>query len=799
MLRTIVCVLGVLASVLPSIAAPVRIRGRVVDARTQQPLPSASVAVIDRASGRVDHGVIAQRTGTFEIGSVLIGQHTIRITYTGYDTTSVDPATFTPDHDVVDLKDVLLSPTEHSTDEVAVIAEKDQITYAPGKKVFNVDKTLTTAGGNALDVLRQVPSVSVDMNGAVTVRGSGAVNIYVDNKPITAYGDPTMVLKSLPAAALQTVEVISNPGSKYDAEGQAGILNIVLRKEREQGLNGTTVLNMGLFDNYSGQLSGNYRDASVNYLASVDLATANGRRYKRAESWFDNGLSVYRDGGSLAQNTSVVGKAGAEITLSPHHRMSVTGDLQYSGGTSSDPFYSTITASTSAVTTATLDQHSESAFLSGGATIDYAFTDDVPTNKLTAMLMVFPTTFDVTSTSENSSPQYGRRARTYGSSMYVQAQSDYSTTIHDSSVVEAGAKALLQTINSDFLFSNEDAATGAWVPDVTTSNGAYHVNNVYAGYVNYANKLGDLSFQAGLRGEYTVYVYEGRNVGSQNFARSYGNLFPSVALSYQLSDEGSLNWSYSRRINRPDDTQLNPFLDRSDSLNWRTGNPALLPEFTNSFELGYLHAMPAAVLNAEVFYRHTTDHINLRFRQQVGPATILERPYNFGYADSYGASLYANLEPTDWLKVNTEVSYYAQDVVGDIFDQHFASYGHGWNAKASAIATLPFDMRGQLNFDYTAPQVIPQGYRYAFTFMSVALNKQFLDKALTVGLSWTDPFNTARFGGVVNGQGFSTELLNQRDYPLVTLSVTYRLNNARAQQQRGVPGGALVGGASSKI
>lgn len=799
MMRVLVGAALLLCSVLPAFNEPVHVRGRIVDAQTGTPLPMASVAVVDHTRTRLLHGIIASRTGMFDVSTDSLQLRHVRITFTGYDTLVVDLAQHRPVDNAIDLGDVALRPSQALQAEVSVTAERDQITLAPGKKVFNVDKSLTTAGGTALDVLRQVPSVSVDANGAVTVRGSAGVNILVDGKPITAYGDPSTVLKNIPAASMQTVEVITNPGSKYDAEGQSGILNITLRKQRQSGVNAASTLTMGLYDNYTGQLNGNYRDESVNYSASADLTSTRGRRYKRSVSSFDNGLSVYRDGPSYATNKTASGKLATEFTFDAHHRASATADISYSTGASADPFYSTITSAPGVVTTSSLDQQSTSMFLSGGLTLDYGYTGETPATKLTAMLIAFPSSFDVTSLAQNSSPAYGRRVQTTGTSSFINAQADYSTLLPDSSTVEAGAKAVLQTIHSDFTYAAQDVTTGAYIRDPILSNGAYHLNDVLAAYATYGRSFGPLSLQLGLRGEYTIYAYDGTNADSLDFARSYGNLFPNIAVSYQLSEEGSVNGSYSRRINRPDDPQLNPFLDRSDSLTWRTGNPALLPEFTNSFELGYLHALPTAVINAELFYRHTTDHINLRFRQQVGPATILERPYNFGYADAYGASMFANLEPADWLKIYAELSYYGQDVVGDIFDQHFESYGHGWNAKASATAVLPWDVRGQFNLDYTAPQAIPQGYRYAFTYMSLGVNKEFMDRALTVGLQWIDPFNTARFGGVVYGQGFNAELLNQRDYPLVTLSVSYRINNARTQQQRATPGGALVGGSSSKI
>lgn len=786
----------------------VLIRGRVVQASDSLPIARANVVLMREGDSTVIKGMATDAAGGFALTHEGSEATLLRITYVGTTTLFVKMNAATTD-DTLDLGTMVLSATE--LDAVEVVATRDGIQYLAGKKIFDVDKSLTARTGNALDVLKQVPSVNVDQDGNITLRGSTGVNIMIDNKPISAYGNAQQVLQSLPAQVLAKVEVITNPGAKYDAQGQSGILNIVLKKQQEPGVNALVSLTSGLLDNYSGSVSGNRRYEAVNIAASFDASSSRQLRYKRAAMNFD-GSSLLREGGSYYKNHGYGGRVGVDLTFDTSNTANLSAEFRTNDGINSDPFMNTF-RSPADTTYMYMSLISSGPFVTPGFNASYRHTFDTRRHAITADVSVYPSTFDLLNTYTYTDvdvnrvplglPPSGTHTRLHGSSLYIQAQTDYVLPLDVEGSFETGLRATLMGIDATFDFDRLDKVSGAYTRDAALSSIGVHQDNVFAAYVNYSNKFGDWGVQAGLRGEYTTDLYrnplaDGGTV-SQNFYRDFGGLFPSASLSYALSEASTVQASYSRRINRPSSPMINPFLDKSDSLNWRTGNPQLLPDYTNSTELGYLQYIGNVVLNTEVFYRHTSNMINLRFRETVAPNTLLEKPYNFGSGNAYGLTVNASADVTEWLRVNAEYSYFHQQAEGSFKGQNFNSEGYGWNGRATINAKMPFEINGQLYADYTAPTVIPQGQRYDFTILSLGLTKSFLDKRLDVAFNWTDFLNTARFGGVVNGLGFDAELLNRRDFALVSVSISYKINDYERRRNQGAPGGASPTGGTSTI
>lgn len=784
-------------------AAPGSITGKAKDAATLDPLPAATATLLRYADSSLYKGVVAEADGAFSFSSVEPAYYLLKVSYAGYEPYFMKIES-EPVRAGIDAGDVLLYP--ESGRELEVTGTKSQVTYSAGKKIFNVDQNTTVAGGTALDVLKQVPSVNVDQDGNVTLRGSGGVNIMLDNKPISAYGDPALVLKSLPATILDKVEVMTNPGAKYDAEGQSGIINIVLKKQRNDGFNGMVNMSTGWYDNYNGSGSFNLKEGDVNYFANFDYYFSRHLRVKTVESSFDNGVHLYRDGYGYYKGDSFGGKAGADISFDESNSLSFSGDIRRSNGVNKDPFFNIFSDSSGMMRPdyyINMDQDNEGPYNTTAASLNYMHKFETPGSQVSFDTYLTPTTFDISNryifsqtdaqgVRLEGTPLTGRSSRTRGDSYYLQLQSDYILPLTDTTKFEAGVKAILQGINSEFIFSELDNTSGDFIFNPDLSNKAEHVDNVYAAYINFSDKYGDFGVQAGLRGEHTTNSFVNADDGSLSFSRAFGNLFPSLALSYSVGPESNLQLSYSKRINRPHAQLLNPYLDKTDSLNWRTGNPKLMPVYIHAMEFGYMHYLEKATLNAEVFYRLSTNLISQRFREQISGAIMQEKPYNFGEGSAYGLSGFANVEIMQGFNMNGELTYYYQKAAGDFAGQSFNSTGYGWNAKISATAVLPGEINAQVYYDYTAPEVLPQGKRWEFSIMTLALSKDFFDKKMTLGFNWTDCLNTARFGGLVSGTGFTTELLNQRNFQLVSLNLSFKINEYKRQRRGG--GGQGGGG-----
>lgn len=770
--------------------------GSIAEGVSGAPLVRASVAIVRVADSSVVGGVLSNNQGAFALTLSDVAVVVLRASYAGLNPRIIDVQDIRHARrgDTIDVGRVLLEP--RTLEEVVVESSRPMLEYQDGKKVFNVSENIGAAGGNALDVLRQIPTINVDMDGNISLVGQTGINVMIEEKPLAAYGNATQILKTLPAAAIQKVEIVVNPGAKYDAQGQAGAINIVLRRQQERGLNGIVDVAGGILNNYNGAALVNHRRDDFSVNAGADFFVANQLRFRSMETAFIGGDVLTRSGQSVNEAQSVAGRFGLDANLDSLQNISLQGEYRYNTFRNSDPWSNRFLG--------TMQEENETDQISSGPQTSLGITAThtlkLGSNKheLISKAFYFPDWFDVSTDlrTRSAGPEVagltttsGRLSRTSGSGLYFEIMSDYSYPIGDDSKLEAGVDVTMQTINSRFDFSDLDVRSGLFRSNERLSNSALHYDDVYAAYVNYADKYGALSLSCGLRGEHTVNQFQNRQNSTLDFERAFGNLFPSIGLSYAISEAVSGQASYSRRIQRPTGPQLNPYVDQTDSLYWRSGNAMLLPEFTNSYQAGLLAYVGQSVVNVEGYYRQTTNAIQLRYREQIAPGVLLEKPYNFGESTYYGLSATANAVLASWIQINGEVSYYKQSSGGEFRGQQVLTEGDGWNSRIIVNSTLPLDVRSQVTFDYVAPQVMPQGRRREVSVLSLALSHEFKEQRLTVGLNWTDIFNTAQYGGSVFGNDFSTVLLNRRDYTLFSVNVSYRLNDYKGRSPRSAPSG----------
>lgn len=785
-----------------TIGHAIPVRGRVADATGATALAGATVAVLRSADSSVVTGAVADAGGRFVV-PVTEPSVVLRIGMPGYRAHVVVVDDRGAAVDTIDLGTVLLERV--TTDAVVVEAQRQQVILQGGHMIVAVAETPTANAGTAIDVLRQVPAVSVDQDGGVSLRGSEGVHILIDGKPIEAYGPARQILASLPSQAIDVVDIVKNPGARYDAEGQAGIINIVMKKQRNDGVNGMVTLAGGLLDNYTMAASANARYNDVNVFGSGDVQSSRQRRFRRAAATFDDGTTLLREGTSSYRNLGGGGRLGVDLTVGDDHTISASADLRTSDGVNQDPFTNTTTVAAGGVSTtrySVMDQEGGGPFVNTGLTLGYVYRIDASNHRLTTDVTWVRSRFDITGTNvvrptdrdgaSVEGPIIGRRSRTWGTSSWLQAQSDYSLPLNEDHAVETGVKATLQGIDSRFDLAILDAGSDSYSRDAARSNAALHQDDVYAAYVNWRGRFGSLSIEAGLRGEHTSNRFTSVYTPDLGFQRAFGNLFPSMSLAVALGATEQVQLSYSRRIQRPDGQMLNPYLDVSDSLNWRTGNPRLLPEYTDAVEVAYLQHLPWGMVQVDVFHHTTVNMINLRVREAVAPSVILEKPYNFGRGMSAGVGLFTTFDPTPWMQGRLAYNAFHQEAGGTFNGQDYRSTGFGWSSSAVLQIQLPFAMSAQVQGSYNGPQVIPQGRRMEFAMLSFALNHRMLGDQLVLGLNWTDCLNTARFGGAVTGPGFSTDLLNRRDFSLLSLNLSYTINGYRARPQKEGGGSAPV-------
>lgn len=792
-------------------------KGRVVDEENNLPLVRATILAINKDDTTQKKGIYTNESGEFSVSASDFFRSTIfTVKYVGYKDTNIVP-TYTNNNVV----NTIILRKKGTGEEVVVTAEKQQIEYSAGKKVVNVDNAIASKGGNALDVLQTMPGVSVDADGNVSLRGSNTVNLMIDNKPIRLYGNANQVLQNLPAAVLDKIEIITNPGAKYDAEGQTGIINIQLKKNANSGFNGTVNSTVGSIDTYgfSTQLNNSFDDVNIFY--GGDVSNGKHKRVINVDAVFNDGngnntAKTERNGNQMTSSLNGGLRLGADYAFGESDKMTVAGDFRYSNYESRIGYRATLDAQpiqNSSESYFRTNSITEGPFVYGSVGVNYAHNFGEKGFDLTFDGYYFPSIFDQKSSIENVETDLNSveintmnrniyKTNMVGYSHSFQVQTDLRYPMSEKSAWELGLKGYLVGIRSEFIFDRLNNITNEYYRDILQTTKASHQDNVFSSYINYSNSIGDVEFQLGLRGELTtnkLFDFLQNNNDSLNFYREFFNLFPNCSFTYPFSELSSLQLSYSRRINRPDSPALNPFLDKTDSLIWRSGNPQLLPEFTHSLELGYLINTEIGTLNSEIFVRQTNQLMNPRFREKVSDNIVIERPRNIGSALNYGVSVSGSFDLLKEWKLNTDISAFHQSTEGADGSTVYHEKSFGWIGKIISTFMLPANTIIQLYADYTSPVVITQGKRYEFSLMNLAVKKDFFDRKLSLSFNWIDFLNTARFGGVVVGDNFSTELLNQRDFTFMQLSVSYRINDAQNNRRRKVPdgGGSMLGGGNS--
>jgi ferric enterobactin receptor len=797
------------------------IKGTIVEASENKALPNATVKLFSSKDSILLKGAIADSIGRFSIDhNISAISCFLTISYIGYESKSleIDKTKFIADK--LDLGSIALN-SNLMTDQIVVSADKQQISVEAGKKVFNVDQALSSQGGNAIDVLRTIPSVNVDADGNVSLRGSGAVNIMVDNKPLSMMGDPKQILENLPAALLDKIETITNPGAKYDAEGQSGIINIVLKKKRDDGLNGLVSAAVGNLDIYTLATNLNYKLDDLNFFLSLDGSSSRHlREIKTNSRFFIEDLlnsKVDKIGKQEINSKSAGARFGVDYSIDDKNSLTLSADMRYSNSASDNPNFSSSYNSLIAnpnTTYFTSRIKGSGPFEYGNLGLNYLHNFENTGHTLSLDAYYFPSYFDlgsesaIISTDKDQNPLQNANNNIFKTNMngYSNSyllQSDYVYPISQDQKFESGIKLYFEGIASKYNFDRLDNQSNQYYRDNVQSSQASHQDNVYAAYINYADKLFGLNYQAGLRMEHTsnkLFDFYQNGNDSANFSRNFTDFFPNLALSYQIDELNSLQLSYSRRINRPSAPMLNPYLDKNDSLYWKSGNPQLLPEFTNSFELGYMKNTDLGLFTFDLFYRYTNQLMNPRFRENVTNTIILEHPLNIGTSQSYGITMAANVDLLKQWKLNFELSSYNQQAEGNFANVKYNQESFGWSSKIVSTVMLEDFWIIQLYADYTSPFVITQGKRFEFKLANLAIKKELFDRKFSLTLNWVDFLNTANFGGNVNGDNFAIDLYNRRDFNYVSLTLSYKINDAsKIKQKRAPDAGGSMGGQEGKI
>ncbi|SDW02384.1 outer membrane beta-barrel protein [Aequorivita viscosa] len=798
----------------------VTIKGKILEDGTNHPLEYATVSFTD-ASGKIVTGGITDTEGLYNI-KVPAGVYTVKYEFISYKTKTLPDQNLTSN---TTLPTISLAMDSASLDEVVIRAETTEVQIRLDKKIYNIGKDLTSGGATVSDALSNVPSVTVDVDGAIALRGNENVKILINGKPsaIAGFGS-TDALRQLPAEAIERVEVITSPSARYDAEGTAGILNIILKKEKTLGLNGSISTSIGVPLNSS--TSGNinirtdkfnlFNTTGIYYRKAPGHAKFDNRYFSRSfvddsgqtitiDPPFDN---IYEDRTYDRERKGFNTNLGMEYFLTD--RSSITGSVFYRASKSEDVTenntfrYQNNLLSDQSLrienededdTTIQFALNYENRFNDKGhkLTADLQFEDSkeneqalirdfkkIPTNELLPKELI-------------NTDETGRE--------YL-AQVDYVLPIGENAQFEAGYRGDFNETTTDYMLQNEVGNSGNYVRNDSLSNKFNYEQNVNAIYSQYGNKFGKFSFLLGLRLENTVMKgkLDAEDVTAStslnlNFDKNYTGLFPTVNLTYEIKESENITLGYNRRINRPRRWYLNPFPSRSSETNIFQGNPGLDPAYASAFDLGYLKRWKKLTLTASIYYQHETDSFE-RIQEETGEQTqngvsiIRSLPINLSTNQRYGFEVGLLYNPFKWLNLNGSFNYFQFKTEGFYNDIDYGAENTSYFGRFSSKVKLPLKIEWQTNAFYRGPSNNAQTESDPILSVDMAMSKDIINDNATISLNASDLFNTRKRNSITTTNTFTSESEFQWRARTVTLTFSYRFNQSK-QRQRGQRGGGM--------
>ena len=801
------------------------VSGSIVDANGVA-LEYATIYVKKTSDSLVAQYGITDSEGKFRIEGIPFGDYFLEIQYMGYHTTTSAPFTVSKNNAVYKIDKFKMTDKATDLETVVIKAQRDMIQSNLDKTVYNVESSVSSAGQTAVEVLEEIPSVSVDIEGNVSLRGSENVTILVDGRPTN------LTLDQIPADLIESIEVITNPSARLEPDGMAGILNVVLKKKKESGFNGmasigasTAMLHYNdkhhfYFNGYNGSLSFNYRYNKINLFVSYGIRSFGFRNAGTMwrNSWYGEDTTRMEQS-NYGQNRDRFHNASASLDYYINKYNTITFNLSgHFGKMKRESELHSITYSPTD-TFYYYDQTglSPRRFNSVDASVNYKKTFKTPGMELTAD--IFYTQRSGNGYNQNLQvsyldiPDYYLRTETTDLNRDAAAQLDFVTPVGNGGRIETGYKFSYRGVGQDYA-RFEGTSDSDCVEDLSKSNDFMYHEYLNALYFIYSNTFWKkLKVQVGLRGEmsYTISdlksidtIYTYFNYG--HFARNF--FFPTVHIKYDITDNHALQFSFSRRVQRPRIHQLNPFVDDSDRENRVTGNPALEPEFANSFELGYMYSQQKCTFTFTTFYRRRTNLITRYTEILRDPLT--DMPYtmtsyqNLNKSQNFGVEVFFSYRVKKVYRVNVTGSFYRNIIDSDNLLDENLSRDWAWNAGVSQTFTLGKDFDLQLDFRYRSSTLtsgsmgwgtygIGQGRRSANYRLNLGLKKGFLDNSLVVSLNIRNllyfipkvrMMEVSSWSGLDEPIGYESYSVRENSGFNISLNLTYKLNNYRNRPVR---------------
>ncbi|WPP52830.1 outer membrane beta-barrel family protein [Catalinimonas niigatensis] len=767
------------------------VTGQVIDTESGSPLEFTTVSLLQGPDSTLVTGGYTDSDGRFTI-EAKPGQYMVKVQFVSYDTKLIDAVQI--GNGIKDLGTLSLSANTATLQEVVVEAQKEQMVLELDKRVFNVAQDLSNTGRNAADILDNLPSVTVDVDGNVSLRGSGNVRILVDGKPSGLIGiGNTDGLRTLNGDVIERVEVVTNPSARYDAEGSAGIINIVLKKKKNSGLNGSFTTNIGTPENYGASINMNYRKSWMNFFVNygVNYRRSPGRGSSYQE-FYDEEYITRRTNDRVRGGLSNNFRVGTDFIINEYNTITASALYNVSDqDNNTDTWYRDYTLDNVLLerTLRTDMEHEDEE--NQEYELYYKRTYDKKGRELTANVQ-YRESGEVEDANQNEFEGFEeeemisslvQRSLNDENERQWLIQADYIYPFLENAKFETGVRNTLRQINNAYIVEEQEES-GDWISLPGFTNTFNYDENIYAAYAILSNKTGKWSYQGGLRAEATDITTHLVQTDEKN-DKDYINFFPSAFLTYQLTKTNSLQASYSRRINRPGFRELNPFSSFTDARNFRFGNPDLNPEFTDSYELGYLYNYASGNVYFGAYYRFTDDVVErVRWSETVDSLVVtFTRPQNLSTQNAYGFELNGSRDLFSWWNVNANMNFYRSITEGEFDGQALNADTYTMSGRFTSKWKIPNIFDIQFSGFYRAPEETTQGRRKAFYAFDLGATREIMQNKATLAFNVRDLFNTRKFRYETFTDSFYESTEFQWGVRQITLSFTYRLNDIKGRQR----------------
>ena len=794
-----------LVLLLAIIAQAGSVTGKLVDSKTKAGLDYVNVVLFNATTNKMVKGASTASGGNFNFLNIPMGKYLLKATFVGYSQLEL-PIIIDAKRPELTLGSIALTENSHNLKEVKIEGQKSQMRFEIDRKVFNVDQNLAAAGASASEILKNIPSVQVDVEGNVSLRNDQNVTIWINGRPSGLSADnQAQILQQMPAESIERIEVITNPSSKFSPDGSAGIINIVLKKDRKAGYYGSVSVGGDTFKGINSAFNINYTSPKWDAYANV------GFRKNEFKMWSDGNRNTWKPNGDttnlVTDNNSKMGGYGVFSRAGVTYHADDKNDIGVSGMfMTSDRYNRSNVAYESHLNEVLNNQYSR-------------YSDGDGNHGMFNMMLDYTHKFnqkghEIRSTVEYNGMNFGNNSTMYqmdavhntitnpvltqwinsdNKRREVEVQMDYTYPISENSKLEAGYKGE---------FNKRSSPTDAELHTLILSRRPqYELNNEYNGrdnrnslYITYSGKISKLSYQAGLRGEYNVMKNTAVNYDKYNndstttFNKTYPGIYPSLFVNYTLGNGNELQLNYTRRINRPNGRAMNPYRNVSDSLNISYGNPNLTPEYSNSLELNHIKTWENHSLSSSIYYHNTSDVIqSVSYVEYINNKSVkFSTSQNITNSQAAGCEFILKDRFMKFIDVTSTLNMFYNQLDGFTYaDTYYkGTESFAWNARMMVNMGLPGGLMGQLTGGYQSKRNIVQGESLPSWDMDAGLRKTFFNRKFIVNVMVRDLLNSRKNRVRTWGSNYNDYTVSQFGGRMFGINLTYNFGSQSLQKKK---------------